>query len=104
MLAVAGVMILSLSLAVLAADAAKPAAQTKTGTVKKVDAAAKEDVVMVTREMTFTVNEATKIMQGDAAKKLEDIKVDDKVSVEYTKDGEKRLASKITILPKEEKK
>ena len=94
--AVLGMMVLGLSVAV--ACAAEGAAQTKTGTVKKVDVTAKQIVVMVKRELTFTVTDATQIVQGDAPKKLADIKVDDKVSVEYVKDGETRTAKKIAIL------
>jgi Cu/Ag efflux protein CusF len=76
--------------------------QTKTGVVRKVDADAKQIVVMVTRELTFTVTDATKIMRGEAAAKLADIKVDDKVSVTYTRKEEARVAVTILILPKGE--
>ncbi|MCX7008034.1 MAG: DUF5666 domain-containing protein [Kiritimatiellaeota bacterium] len=72
--------------------------QTKTGTVKKVDATGKQIVVMVTRELTFTIADSTKITQGGADKKIADIKVDDKVSVEYVKDGDTRTAKRIVIL------
>jgi hypothetical protein len=95
--AMMGLLLLGLASTTLrAADAKAP--QTKTGTVKKVDVAAKQVVVMVTREMTFTVNAETKIQQGDAPKKLNDIKVDNKVSVEYVRDGDARTAKKIVIL------
>ncbi|MCX6553366.1 MAG: hypothetical protein NTY02_20565 [Acidobacteria bacterium] len=66
--------------------------------MKTVDAAAKQIVVMVTRELTFTLTDGTKILRRGEAKKLEDIKVDDKVSVEYVKQGETRTASRVTIL------
>ena len=95
-LTVFGMMVLGLSVAV--ACAAEGAAQTKTGTVKKVDVAAKQIVVLVKRELTFTVTDATQIVQGDAPKKLADIKVDNQVSVEYVKDGDTRTAKKIAIL------
>ena len=72
--------------------------QTKTGTVKKVDAAAKQVTVMVTRELTFTCTDATKIQQGGAPKKIEDIKVGAQVSVVYVKDGDTRTAQKLVIL------
>lgn len=115
MLAVLSVVLTVFAAAALGADEAKtPAAgtpavstpvakatagQTKTGVVKKVDVAAKQVVVMVTRELTFTVTDATKIVEGDATKKLEDIKVDAKVSVDYTNDGQQnRMATKIVIL------
>ena len=80
------------------APAAEGNVQTKTGIVKKVDAAAKQIVVMVTRELTFTVTDTTKIVQGDAAKTLADIKVDAKVTVDYSRDGDTRTAKKIVIL------
>ena len=99
MLAALGMMLLGLAAAVPAAEEGGANAQTKTGTVKKVDAAAKQVVVMVTREMTFTVTDATKIVQGDQPKKLTDIKVDAKVSVDYTREGDTRTAKKIVILP-----
>jgi hypothetical protein len=63
-----------------------------------VDVAANQIVVMVKRELTFTVTESTKIVQGDEARKLADIKVDNQVSVEYVKEGETRTAKKISIL------
>jgi len=81
-----------------AAEAPKEAFQTKTGTVTKVDVAASQVVVMVARELTFTVTEATKIVQGEEAKKLADIKVDAKVTVDYTREGDTRTAKRIAIL------
>ena len=95
-LTVLGMMVLGLSVAV--ACAAEGQAQTKTGTVKKVDVAGKQIVVLVARELTFTVTDSTQIVQGDAPKKLADIKVDNQVSVEYVKEGETRTAKKIAIL------
>ena len=95
-LAVLGMMVLGLSVAVVCAAVGE--AQTKTGTVKKVDVGGKQIVVMVARELTFTVTDATQIVQGDAPKKLADIKVNDQVSVEYVKEGETRTAKKIEIL------
>ncbi len=78
--------------------------QTKTGTVKKVDAAAKQIVVMVQRELTFTATDITKITFGDKEIKLADIEVGASVTVDYAKDGEARVASKIVVGKKEEKK
>jgi Cu/Ag efflux protein CusF len=78
--------------------------QTKTGVVRSVDVAGKKIVVMVARELMFTVTENTKIHRRDDAKKLDDIKVGDKVAVEYTREGETRTAKKIAILAEEEKK
>ncbi len=79
-------------------NAAEGKEQTKVGIVKKVDAAAKQVVVMVTRELTFTATDSTKITKNDEPAKFADIKVEDKVSVTYVKDGETRTASKIAII------
>ncbi len=98
-LAALSVGLLGLVAAALGAEEGKSA--TKTGVVKKVDVDAKQIVVMVKRELTFTVTDATKIVQGEEAKKLADIKVDAKVTVEYTRQGDTRTAVKITILPAE---
>ncbi len=75
------------------------ATQTKSGTVAKVDVEGKKIDVSITgaRALTFTVTADTKIVQGDAVKTLADVKVGAKVSVEYTKTGENRVAAKITI-------
>lgn len=72
--------------------------QIKVGTVKKVDVAAKQIVVQVARELTFTLTDSTKIMEGGAPKKISDIKVDGKVNVVYVKDDDTRIASQATIL------
>jgi len=76
--------------------------QTKTGTVRKVDAAARQIVVMVTWEWTFTVAETTKIMSGDKDIKFTDVEVGSTVSVDYVKDGETRTALKIVVTKKKE--
>jgi len=98
MLATLGVVVLGLAVAVRAAEEGKDRAQIKTGIVKKVDVDARQVVVMVARELTFTVTDSTKIVQGDEAKKITDIKVDAKVTVEYTREGDTRTARKIAIL------
>ncbi|MGO8749696.1 MAG: hypothetical protein ACLQNE_27385, partial [Thermoguttaceae bacterium] len=72
--------------------------QTKVGVVRKVDLAGKKIVVMVARELTFTVTENTKIHQGGKAKALDDIKVGANVKVEYTRAGDIRTATDIAIL------
>jgi len=77
--------------------------QTKVGVVKKVDLEGKKIVVMVARELTFTVTENTKIHRGDEAKKLADIKVGANVKVEYTRTGDNRVAKDIAILPGDQK-
>ena len=98
MLAALGVGVLGLAIAVQAAEEGKDKVQIKTGIVKKVDTDARQVVVMVARELTFTVTDATKIVQGDEAKKMTDIKVDAKVTVDYTREGDTRTARKIAIL------
>lgn len=72
--------------------------QTKVGVVKKVDLTARNIVVMVAQEMTFTVNADTKIRQGQNAKGLADIQTGAKVKVEYTRAGNQRIATTIAIL------
>ena len=98
MLAVSALMVLCLSTAVVGAAEEQGAGQTKTGTVKKVDADAKQIVVMATRELTFTLTDSTKIQQHGKPVKLSDIKVDANVTVEYVRDGDKRTAKKIVLL------
>ena len=78
-------------------ESAKGESQTKSGIVKKVDVAAKQVVVMVTRELTFNVTDATQIVQGKTPVKIGDIKVESHVTVEYVKSGEARVAKKITL-------
>jgi hypothetical protein len=97
LLVTVSMLVLGLSAVVLSAAEGK-AVQTKTGTVKKVDVDGKQIVVMVTRELMFTVTDETKIVQGDLPKKLADIKVKAKVTVVYVKEGDARNAKKIVIL------
>ena len=59
---------------------------------------AKQIVVMVARELTFPVTDETNIMHGGVPKKWADIKAEDKVSVEYVREGDARNAKKIVIL------
>ncbi len=103
MWATLGAVVLGLAVAARGAEEGKGKVQIKTGIVKKVDVDAKQVVVMVTRELTFIVTDATKIVQGDEAKKLTDIKVDDKVAVSYTREGDTRTATQIAILPPDKK-
>ena len=94
----AAVLALGVALTVIGGEGGdKKAPQTKTGVVKKVDQAAKTIVVMVKRELTFTVTGDTKILQGDATKTLADIKEGDSVTVEYTRDGDNRVALKVSV-------
>lgn len=76
------------------------AAQTKSGTVTKVDVEGKTVTVSIgsAPALSFTVTDDTKIVEGDAAKTLADVKVDAKVTVEYVrKSSAVREAVKITI-------
>lgn len=95
---VSGLMLMGLSAADAGAAEGKGVEQNKTGTVKKVDVDARQVVVMVARELTFTVTDHTRILQAGKPRKLADIKVDDKVSVDYVKDGDTRTARKIVVL------
>jgi Cu/Ag efflux protein CusF len=80
------------------------ASQSKVGEVKSVGVEGKKIVVMVAREMTFSVTDKTKIQRRDAAAKLADIKVGAKVKVEYTRKGDDRTAVSIAILGDEGRK
>ncbi len=91
-------------IAILATEKKSEGTQTKVGVVKNVDVEGKKIVVMVARELTFTVTENTKIRRGDAAKKLSDINAGTNVKVEYTRTGDKRIATNIAILSDDEKK
>ena len=95
MCAMSGMMVLGL-LAAVSGAAEEKAGQTKTGTVKSVDA--KQIVVMAARELTFAITDSTQIQQHGKPVKLSDIKVDANVAVEYVKDGDKRTAKKIVLL------
>ena len=77
--------------------AEEKASQVKTGVVKKVDTSAGQVVVLVARELTFTVMESTRIVRGDEAQQLADLRVGAKVTVEYTRKGDTRTAKKIAI-------
>lgn len=94
LVAVAGCLALGVMVSGAYADA-----QTKSGTVTKVDLDGKKVTVMVTRELTFTITADTKITEGDAAKTLGDIKIGAKVEVTYEKKGDDRVASAIKIVP-----
>ncbi|MCX7826879.1 MAG: alpha/beta hydrolase-fold protein [Verrucomicrobiae bacterium] len=75
----------------------KETQQTKTGTVRRVDANARQLTVMAAREMMFTVTDSTKITQGGKPCELADIKPGDMVVVDYVKSGETRTARKIEV-------
>jgi Cu/Ag efflux protein CusF len=97
-LGVAVLLALGVAATAFCAESGAAPEQTKTGVVRKVDAEAKKIVVMVTRELTFTITEATRIVQGDATNTLAGIKVGDTVTVVYERKGpDSRVASKVTI-------
>ncbi len=76
----------------------KAAVQTKAGTVQKIDVEAKTVTVKVgDAVLTVKVTNDTKIVQGDAAKTLADVKADAKVTVEYTGADAELVAVKIVI-------
>ncbi len=70
------------------------------GTVEKVDAAKKEVIVKQGKEeMTFSLGEKAKIMEGKKELALKDLKKGENVSVEYTKVGTKLTAESISVGP-----
>jgi len=72
--------------------------QTKTGVVRKVDLEAKAIVVMVARELTFTITDKTVIREDETSRALSDIRVGDKVAVLYSFDvNRNRVASRVVI-------
>lgn len=87
-----------------AATPAPAAQQSKlekfSGTVEKVDSAKKEVFVKMNKEeMTFTLGEKAKIMEGKKELSLNDLKKGTNVSVEYTKEGNKLIAESINVSP-----
>jgi Cu/Ag efflux protein CusF len=71
------------------------------GTVEKVDSAKKEVFVKINKEeMTFSLGEKAKIMEGKKELSLNDLKKGMNVSVEYTKEGNKLTAESINVSPK----
>ena len=83
-----------------AAALAAPADNSKTGTIKSVDAKAKTFVNAVTggRDLTFTVNDKTTItLDGKESTFDAAIKVANKVTVSYTRSGEDRIATKVEV-------
>ncbi len=70
------------------------------GTVEKVDMAKKEVFVRQGKEeMTFSLGEKAKIMEGKKELSLNDLKKGTKVSVEYTKEGTKLIAESLSVGP-----
>jgi hypothetical protein len=90
-----------------AAAPEKPAKAEKfSGTVEKVDEAAKAVAVKGKKEeKSFVVDDKTKITKGGKDMPLADLKKGMQVSVEYKKDGDKMVAQAIkAAAPKAEKK
>jgi len=76
----------------------EPGAQTKTGVVQKVDQVAGTIDVMVARVLTFTVNEATRILGQGQPRTLPDIQVGATVTVTYSTDQDRnRIATQIVV-------
>ncbi len=94
------------SFAVASSAQAENGELTKTGKVKAVDAKAKTFVVdLPARPLTFTVTDKTTFTINGKASKFEDVvKVDRKVTVEYLRQEEKRLATKVEVKTEERKK
>ena len=86
-----------LGITALTAQAADP--QTKTGTIKSVDAKAHTFVLATTaRPLTYNVDEKTVItLDGKPATFDTAIKDGQQASVTYTKSGESRVASKVEV-------
>jgi len=87
-----------------AATPAPAAQQSKlekfSGTVEKVDSVKKEVFVKQGKEeMTFSLGEKAKIMEGKKELSLNDLKKGTNVSVEYTKEGTKLTAESISVGP-----
>ena len=72
----------------------------KTGTIKSVDATAKTFVLAVTggRDLTFTVNDKTAItLDGKDSTLDAAVKADNAATVNYTRSGQDRIATKVTV-------
>ena len=96
--AMALVLIMAATVAMAEDASGKKETQTKTGVVKSVDLTAKTIVVLVARELTFSVPADAKILQGSVPKMLADIKVGATVTVDYsTPSKDNRVASKVVI-------
>ncbi len=68
------------------------------GTVEKIDPAAKEIVVKKgSDEKTFFFGDQTKFMQGKKELAFSDLKKGERVSVQFKKEGDKLTAEKISV-------
>jgi hypothetical protein len=88
-----------------AAPAAKPAkaktaAPKVSGTIVAVDAVANTIIIKAkTAEDTLTTDANTKIMSSGKAITLADLKTDEKVSITYKVEAEKKLATMVKVIP-----
>ncbi len=75
------------------------------GTIEKVDEAAKEIVLKKGKEeKTFSWGDQTKFMQGKKQLTFSDLKKGERVSVQYKMEGNKLTAEKVTVSAKTAKK
>jgi hypothetical protein len=90
-----------IALGLFAASAvAAPGDNSKSGTIKSVDAKAKTFVLAVTggRDLTFTVNDKTVVkLDGKDSSFDAAIKADQKATVQYTRSGNDRIASTVEV-------
>ncbi len=75
------------------------------GTIEKIDQAAKEIVLKKGKEeKTFSWDDQTKFMQGKKQLAFSDLKKGERVSVQYKAEGNKLTAEKVTVSVKTAKK
>ncbi len=75
------------------------------GTIEKIDQAAKEIVLKKGKEeKTFSWDDQTKFMQGKKQLAFSDLKKGEHVSVQYKAEGNKLTAGKVTVSVKTAKK
>ncbi len=97
---VSGVMAQQKPAAAPAATTQQPALEKFSGVVEKVDTAKKDVLVKMNKEeMTFSLGEKAKIMEGKKELSLGDVKKGMNASVEYKKEGNKLVAESINITP-----
>ena len=100
------VVVLAACLAAVAwAADTQPAPQTKTGTIKSVDADAKTFVL--TRDpqpMTFTVDDKTVFTLNGKESTFKAVKADLAATVTYTRSGDTRTATKVILVSADPKK
>ncbi len=81
-----------------AAAAQQPKLEKFSGVVEKVDTAKKDVVVKMNKEeMTFSLGDKAKIMEGTKEISLGDVKKGMNASIEYKKEGNKLVAESINV-------